>query len=161
MNDVKIPLRFSGDQLAGGIYGAVTAMAVITGLASDDTSIWILAGSAVGAPLVLAITYVYAHWIANSHGAEAHTGLRQAIALELPTLIAPVLLAVELVVVYSASDNIVAAAESAMWLGTAVLFVLGFRIARSSGRSMSRSLALGLVDAAIGAALVGIKVAIH
>lgn len=161
MNDVLVPFRYAGEQLAGGIYGTVTAMAVITGLASKETSIWLLAGSAFGAPLVLAITYMYAHWIANSHGVEAHAGFRKAASLEIPTLVVPAIMAIEILAVYSATDSIVAAAESAMWLGTAVLFLLGFRIARASGRTVGRSALLGLVDAGIGAALVGIKVAVH
>lgn len=161
MDEPLIRFRSSGDQLAGAIYGTVTAMAVITGLASKDTSIWLLAGSAFGAPLVLAITYVYAHWIANSHGAAAHAGLKQAMALELPTLVVPALMAVEMVLVYAASDSVVSAAESAMWLGTGFLLLLGFRVARSSGHSIGRSSLLGIVDAGIGAALVGIKVAVH
>jgi hypothetical protein len=60
-----------------------------------------------------------------------------------------------------AGVDVVAAAESTMWIGTLILFVLGYRIALYGGRSYRAALGWGVLDAAIGASLVLAKVLVH
>ena len=48
-----------------------------------------------------------------------------------------------------------------MWFAVTMLFLLGFRIAQQSGRSIRNCIGLGFVDASIGALIVLIKVIAH
>lgn len=159
--DLLVRIRLSGEQLAGGIYGIVTAMAVIAALASGSTRVKYMAGAAIGTSFALALTHVYSHWIVNSHGTGPHEGWRLLWKEENPTLIGPILMALVMVAAKLLGASNVVAAEISMWVGTIGLFLLGFRISRLSGRTMSRSLLLGLVDASIGAGIVAIKVIAH
>lgn len=157
-----IPIRSSSETLAGLIYGVVTSMAVIAALANKSANVVLMAGAAIGTSLALALTYVYAHWLAGSYaGDEGHAGGRKAWQFELPTLVGPVLLGTILIVEKSAGVGTVAAAESTMWIGTLLLFFLGYRIALQAGRGYLAAAGFGLLDSAIGASLVLAKVLIH
>jgi secreted trypsin-like serine protease len=160
--DPRIPFHFSSEALAGTIYGVVTAMAVYAALAGHSVNIILMAGIAFGTSLALALTYIYAHWLAGSYAdAAGHAGGRKALQFELPTLIGPALLGVIVVIEKSAGVSTVAAAESTMWIGTVMLFILGYRIALLGGRGYRAAVGFGLLDASIGASLVLVKVLIH
>lgn len=161
-SDPRIPFQFSSEALAGTIYGIVTAMAVYAALAGKATNVLVMAGIAFGTSLALALTYVYAHWLAGSYASEeGHAGGRKALQFELPTLIGPLFLGAVVMIEKAAGLDTVAAAESTMWIGTVLLFVLGYRIALQAGRSFRAAVGFGLLDAAIGASLVLAKVIIH
>ncbi len=57
--------------------------------------------------------------------------------------------------------DVIVAAESAMWVGTALLFVLGYRISLQGGRGYRAAIGFGFLDAMIGASLVFVKVLVH
>ena len=158
----RIAFRFTAEALAGTIYGFVTAMAVIAALADKAADVFVMSGAAIGASLALALTYVYAHWLAGSYSKQpGHAGSRNAWRFELPTLIGPVLLSVVMIGEHLAGVDVVAAAESTMWIGTAILLVLGYRIAIYGGHSRRAAVGWGLLDASIGASLVLVKVLVH
>lgn len=157
-----LPFRHSSETLAGLIYGVVTAMAVIAALATKSANVLFMAAAAFGTALALAFTYVYAHWLAGSYsGTAGHAGGRKAWQFEAPTLIGPLILGVVMVVEKGAGLDTVTAAESTMWFGTLLLFILGYRIALQGGRGYRAAIAFGLLDAAIGASLVVAKVLVH
>jgi hypothetical protein len=157
----RIRFRFTGEALAGTVYGMVTAMAVIAALAEADANIFYIAAAAISTSLALALTFVYSHWLAGSYADKGHGGSREAWTFELPTLIGPIFLALVMAITRLSGASGVVAAESTMWVGTAALFVLGFRIAQHGGRSRKQAFAFGLLDSAIGASLVLAKVLIH
>lgn len=159
--DILMRIRFSGEQLAGGIYGFVTAMAVIAALANGETGIVYMALAPIATSFALALTFVYAHWIVKSHDTGPHEGWTLLWKEEQPTLIGPVLIALVMFAASAAGASKVVAAELSMWFATTGLLLLGFRISRLSGRSISRSILFGLVDASIGAGIVAIKVLVH
>jgi hypothetical protein len=66
-----------------------------------------------------------------------------------------------MVILKLAGATPVEAAEASMWVGTVILFVLGFRIAQHGGRSRKAAFAFGVLDASIGASLVLTKVIVH
>lgn len=156
-----VRIRFSGEQLAGGIYGIVTAMAVIAALANGETDLAYMALAPIAASFALALTYVYAHWIVRSHGTGPHEGWSMLWKEEQPTLIGPILIGIVMFAASGLGASKVVAAELSMWFATIGLFLLGFRISMLSERSVSRSILLGLVDASIGAGIVAIKVLVH
>lgn len=156
-----VRIRLSGEQLAGGIYGIVTAMAVIAALASGETHVAYMAAAAIGTAFALALTHVYAHWIVHSHDTGPHEGWTLLWKEEQPTLVGPVLIGLVMVIAKLSGASNVVAAELSMWFATIGLFLLGFRISRLSERTIPRSLMLGLVDASIGAGIVAIKVIVH
>lgn len=160
-DEPRIPFQFTAESLAGVVYGMVTAMAVIAALADGDANVFYMAGAAISTSLALALTFVYSHWLAGSYANKGHGGSREAWQFELPTIIAPVVLSIVMAVVKLSGASAVVAAESTMWVGTVLLFVLGFRIAQHSGRSRKQAFAFGLLDSAIGASLVLAKVLIH
>lgn len=151
----------TGEQLAGGIYGIVTAMAVIAALASGDTHVVYMAGAAFATSLVLALTFMYSHWIVHSHGTGPHEGIRLLWQEEVPTLIGPLAIGIVMITVKLSGASTVVAAEVSMWFAVTMLFLLGFRAAQQSGRSIRNSIGLGFVDASIGALIVAIKVIAH
>lgn len=155
--------RFAAETVAGLIYGFVTAMAVIAALADKAANVFFMAGAAFGTSLALALTYVYAHWLAGSYAkdAEGHTGSRKAFQFELPTLVGPIVLGVVMIAEHLAGIGTVPAAESTMWIGTILLFLLGYRIALQGGHRIRSAIGFGLLDALIGASLVLAKVLVH
>lgn len=157
-----IPFHSSSEALAGSIYGIVTAMAVIAALANKANSVWFVAIAALGTALALSFTYIYAHWLAGSYsGAVGHAGARKALLFELPTLGGAFVLGLLMLIEGAAGVGTVVAAESAMWVGTALLFVLGYRISLQGGRGYRAAIGFGFLDAMIGASLVFVKVLVH
>ncbi|MBJ7459480.1 MAG: hypothetical protein JHD02_09865 [Thermoleophilaceae bacterium] len=157
----RIKFRFSAEALAGTIYGVVTAMAVIAALADSDANVFVMAGASIATSIALALTFVYSHWLAGSYSDQPHDGGRVAWRFELPTIIGPVVLSVVMVVVKLGGAKAYQAAEASMWVGVVLLFLLGFRIAQHGGRSNWAAFRFGLLDSAIGASLVLVKVIAH
>lgn len=151
----------TGEQLAGGIYGIVTAMAVIAVLASGATHVIYMAGAAFATSFVLALTFVYSHWMVHSHGTAPHEGIRLLWNEEVPTLIGPLAIGIVMIAVKLSGASTVVAAEVSMWFAVTMLFLLGFRIAQQSGRPIKNCFWLGFLDASIGALIVMIKVIAH
>lgn len=155
-------IRLSSEALAGSIYGVVTAMAVYAALAGKSANVLLMASIALGTSIALALTYIYAHWLAGSYASDAgHAGARRAFQFELPTLIGPLVLGAVVLIEDAAGVSTVAAAESTMWIGTVLLFVLGYRIALLGGHGYRAAIGFGLIDSSIGALLVLAKVLIH
>ncbi|MGH2958343.1 MAG: hypothetical protein ACRDKE_01970, partial [Solirubrobacterales bacterium] len=152
---------FSAESLAGTIYGVVTAMAVIAALADSDANVYFMASVAIGTSIALALTFVYSHWLAGSYSDQPHAGGRVAWRFELPTIIGPVLLSAIMIVIKLAGAKTYEAAEATMWIGVALLFLLGYRIALHGDRSRWAAVKFGLLDSAIGASLVVAKVVVH
>lgn len=157
----RIKFRFSSETLAGLIYGVVTAMAVIAALADSESNVFFMAAAAISTSIALALTYVYAHWLAGSYSDQSHDGGRVAWRFELPTSIGPVVLSVIMIIIKLSGAKAYQAAEATMWIGVAILFVLGFRIAQHGGRTPWQAFKFGLLDSAIGASLVLAKAAVH
>jgi TRAP-type C4-dicarboxylate transport system permease large subunit len=158
----RIKFRVSGEALAGTIYGFVTAMAVMAALADKDANVFFMAGVAIGTSVALALTFVYSHWLAGSYSDQPHAGGRVAWRFELPTIFGPIFLSVVMILIKVIGNTYpYEAAEAAMWVGVAILFLLGFRIAQHGGRSRWASVRFGLIDAMIGAWLVLAKVLVH
>jgi TRAP-type C4-dicarboxylate transport system permease large subunit len=160
-HEPRIKFRFSGESLAGTIYGVVTAMAVIAALADSDANVAFMAGVAIGTSIALALTFVYSHWLAGSYSDQPHAGGRVAWRFELPTIIGPIVLSAIMILIKLGGAKAYEAAEAAMWFGVVILFVLGFRIAQHGGRSRWSATKFGLLDSAIGASLVFAKVVVH
>lgn len=157
-----IGFKFSSETNAGFIYGVVTAMAVIAALADAEANVLYMAVAAFGTSAALALTFVYSHWLAGSYAGSAdHAGGRAAFVFELPTLAGPLILGVVMVVEKALGLDTVTSAEATMWLGTFILFVLGYRIALQSGRSFRAAIGFGLLDALFGATIVLVKVLAH
>lgn len=156
-----VPFRFSGNELAGIMYGLVTAMAVVAAVAEGGVSVLYMAGLVLGVPLALALTHVYAFWVAHTNGQPGHTGARVLWREQLPTLYGPLVMAGVMLGLSIAGVSGVVAAEVTMWAAVAALFVVGFRVARLTGRSVPTALAFGTIDAVIGAVIVLIKVLAH
>lgn len=165
MSKPAIPIvRFhhSPEVLAGLIYGLVTATAVIAVLADKNANVAHMSAAAFGTSLALALTYVYAHWLAGAYsGAAGHAGWRDGVRFEASTLVGPLVLACVMLVEQALGVSIVAATEAAMWVGVFMLFVLGYRIALQGGHSFAASFGFGLLDASIGALLIAVKVLVH
>lgn len=157
----RIKFRFSGESLAGTIYGFVTAMAVIAALADRDANVFVIAGVAIGTSIALALTFVYSHWLAGSYSDQPHAGGRVAWNFEAPTIIGPLILSAFMIAVKLGGAEVWEAAESAMWLGVVILFVLGFRIAQHGGHTRWQAFKFGVIDSSIGASLVLAKVLVH
>ena len=69
-----------------------------------------MAGAAFATSLVLALTFIYSHWMVHSHGTGPHEGIRLLWQEEVPTLIGPlaigiVMIAVKLVAVRRPSSR--------------------------------------------------------
>lgn len=157
-----VPFRYPPSVLAGLIYGIVTAMAIMTVVSTKSSQVLFIAGAGLSTSLMLALTHFYAAWLAGSHSPDSgHGGAGGAWRSELPTLLGPFVLGAVMVVLSSLGVEAMAAVEAAMWLGTSMLFVLGFRIALQSGRGYLAAVGFGLLDAAIGALLVLVKVLMH
>ncbi len=157
-----LAFQFSSETLAGLIYGIVTALAVIAVVANKYSSVWLIAGAAVGTSSALVLTFVYAHWLAGSYSPNTgHGGLRAAWRNESPTLVGPVLLAGLLLVLHFSGTSTASAALAAMWTGVVLLFFLGYRISLQAGRGFLAALAFGLIDASIGVVIVLVKALLH
>lgn len=157
-----IPFHHSKETQAGLIYGVVTALAVIAVLASSSTSILLIDAAVIGTAFALAVTFIYSHWLAGSYSdSDGHGDLRKAIRREAPTLVGPLLLSAVMLLMRLAGTGTSAAANTAMWIGVAFLFVLGYRIALQSRRSYHVAIGFGVLDAMVGASIVLIKVLVH
>jgi hypothetical protein len=157
-----VGFRFSSETLAGLIYGMVTAMAVIAALADSEANILFMAGAAFLTSLALALTFVFSHWLAGSFAqSTGHDGVRKAWSFELPTLVGSLVLGIVMIVESALGIGVVVAAEAAMWVGAFLLFFFGYRIALMGGRSYRGAVAMGVLDASIGASIVLIKVLVH
>lgn len=157
-----IPFRHTPEAQAGFIYGIVTAMAVSVVLADKSANVLVVAAAALGTAFALAFTHLYAHWLAGTYSREVgHGGVRRAWRIEVPTLVGPLVIAGLMIAERLLGVSSLVAIESALWLGTFLLFVLGFRIALQAGRGFAASIGFGLLDAAIGAVLVLVKVLVH
>lgn len=152
----------SSETLAGLIYGLVTATAVIAVMADKDANLIYMSLAALGTSLALAFTYIYAHWLAGSYSEDVgHAGWREAWRFEASTLVGPALLGVVMLSESAIGIDVVVAAEAAMWVATAILFLLGYRIALMGGHGYPAAVGFGVLDATLGMALVLIKVLVH
>jgi hypothetical protein len=156
---VRSPLTTEG--LAGTIYGTVTAMAVVAAVSEYKSDTKQIVLSTIGTVLALTIAHGYANWIGMRPGGQSHSDFKLVVMHEWPIFASSLVIGAALVFprVLGASES--TAIDISLWVGTAMLFLLGFRAAQRSGRVFKSCVLLATFDALIGVLVVVIKAAIH
>jgi hypothetical protein len=148
----------------GAVYGAILVTAAIAGTSIHEDRAWAL--------LFKAASTVLAFWLAHIHSAIVSSHFEEpgepllAIAgdmfvHELPMLeigLAPCLL---LVAASLHFFELELAVQLALAIGVAELFAIGFARGRRTAHGHLGSIAIGLVQATVGGALVALKILIH
>lgn len=145
------------------LYGILAAMAVVAAENDGTVDPAHMAWSTVLTLLVFWVAHVYTnvleHRLVHRHGGVAV--VREIAVRELPIAEAP---APVVVVLGLGAAGLLAprfAANLALATGVVQLFLWGLAGGRGYGRSWPASVGTGLVDAALGVAVVGLKVVVH
>jgi VIT1/CCC1 family predicted Fe2+/Mn2+ transporter len=157
--------RVDGSRLAGAIYGTIVVLAVIAGV-SEDTEAG--AASVLGALLVTALALWIAHVYAESLASRLvdpevkwREIVRRAIAQEWPLAQAALVPAVPLLLGALGVLSRDTAIDVAMALALADLFAWGVAVGRASDQPRGRAVLSGLLNVALGAIVVGLKLLVH
>jgi len=149
-----------------GVYGVILVSGMIVVAGTQAFGAWEVFATVVTTVLVFWAAHIYAGTVAH-HGTHAgrvvslraamHIALVRSSGLLLGALLptAVLLLGVARVV----PD--LAAMWAALWVGVAVLAVIGFVSFRSRGSSVPRSLVGSVVTAAFGLAMIALKSSLH
>ncbi len=145
------------------IYGTLAATAVVAAESIGTPDLAHMAWSVVLTLLVFWIAHVYTnaieHRLVHGHGGFRALG---AIAVrELPIVEAPAPVVLVLVLGVAGLLAPRPAANLALATGIVQLFLWGVSSGRGLGRSWRASVAGGLVDAALGLIVVGLKALVH
>jgi hypothetical protein len=150
---------------AGGLYGTVLMLAVITALTkSGKAEPWVVLGGVVVTAIVFWVVHVYADTLA-ARVAEPTRPWRAIIgetAREEIAIIEAVLPpAIPLLLGTVGLLSREAASWTAIAFGLVELFGWGLLVARALGHRGLHALALGLFNIALGGVMVGLKVLVH
>lgn len=157
--DVAAPPR------AGGLYGTVLVLAVITALSkSGKAEASVLLGGVVVTSLVFWIVHVYADTLASRVADPGRAWLdlaRHHGREEMPILEAAIGPSIPLVLGTAGVLSRQAASWAAIGFGLAGLFGWGLLVARALGRHGWQAVVVGLLNVALGGLMVGLKVLVH
>jgi hypothetical protein len=152
---------------SGGLYGAVLVLAVITALTKGDhdhTDVAVVLGGVLVTTIVFWIVHVYAdtlaarvaepgrRWrdLAQEHGRHDITIIEAAIPPGLPLLLGTLGVLSRSVAIWGA-----------IAVGLLDLFAWGALLGRALAYGLSRTIAIGLLNVALGGVMVGLKVLVH
>ncbi len=149
-----------GDNLAGGVYGTILVTSIVAA-ADANEAIWRSVGIVVITAFVFWLAHVYAHALAASLDRTdqfSFAEVRRIARHERPLLQAA---AVPSLCLVAGAVGLVETA-TAYWLaigfGVTALVFWGLVFARQTGLSRSATVAVVLVNATFGLAVVGLKV---
>jgi hypothetical protein len=150
---------------AGGLYGTVLVLAVVTALSkSGKTEASVILGGVLVTAFVFWVVHVYADTLAAQVAAPGRPW--RAIALEVGREeIAILEAAIPPAVPLALGAVGVLSREVASWtaivVGLVSLFGWGLLVARALGHRGARAVALGLFNVTLGGIMVGLKVLVH
>jgi len=148
------------------VYGTVLVSGMIVVSRGYGASSWETFEAVLGTVLVFWIAHVYAGTVAGYHAVEGdETSLRAAIrrALRRSVGFLTAAIAPSIVLLLGALEAIPddVAVWVALWLGVAILAVLGYHVAAARGNSWPLRLLSSLATATMGIAMILLKVLIH
>jgi hypothetical protein len=154
-----------GVNLAGTIYGTVIATAIVAGLTEDDSlGEWEIVAWLLATMVAFWMAHAYANLLAGmSSGGrlpsrrQARTALAHEWAIVQAAAPMTVFLVLGALHVFSSKT----AETLAVGSGLAALAGWGWLLARRGDMSLARSLAIALASAALGAVVVGVKLAVE
>ena len=145
------------------IYGTLAATAIVAAESGGTPDPARLVWSTMLTLLVFWVAHVYTnvleHRLVHRHGGIRT--VREIAVRELPIVEAPVPVVVVLVLGAAGLLDPRFATNLALGTGIVQLFLWGLASGRGSGRSWPASVGTGLVDAALGLVVVGLKVLVH
>lgn len=149
---------------AGAIYGTILSMAVIAGISVDaEIRPGIIAIWAAVTALVFWAAHVYSHYVTSDrvYTAGSMRYLRDAMRYDWPMVQGALVPALVLLLAPLAgfSDN--DATYVAIVVGVLMLFAAGLLVGRRQRLGVGRALLTGSINAAIGFAIVALKVFVH
>lgn len=147
---------------SSAIYGQVLAGSAVVALSRHDERPMEIVGGVSATMLVFWVAHVYAETISRAVARDGRSGALRHLARQewpmvqaaLPAVVALTLAALGL---WSRGTGV----TIALALGVVELFGWGLAAGRRSGRSKGGALGAGLVCAAFGLLLIGLKVLIH
>jgi hypothetical protein len=150
--------------LAGAIFGTIIATAVVAGLDEDNG---VSAGGALAILLATGATFWAAHVYANllaeriqGHRPTKRDDLRRVMSREWPLLQSTFPLAVPLALGGIGMLNEEAAFSLATFVGVIALVSWGVGLAHHEGYGVAGVVGAGIVNAAVGLFIIGLKVAL-
>ncbi|MFF2633963.1 hypothetical protein ACFVR6_13870 [Microbacterium sp. NPDC058021] len=149
-----------------GVYGVILVSGMIVVAGTQSFGAWEVFATVVTTVLVFWAAHIYAGTVAHhgTHNGQA-VGLRTAMHLALVRssglLLGALLPALVLLLGVTRVVPDLAAMWAALWVGVAVLAVIGFVSFRSRGSSVARSLVGSFITAAFGLAMIVLKSSLH
>lgn len=149
---------------AGAIYGTILSMAVIAGLSVDaEIRPAVIAIWAGVTALVFWIAHVYSHYVTSDrvYTAGSMSYLREAMRYDWPLVQGALIPAAALLLAPLAGFSDGDSTYVAVGIGVLVLFGAGLLVGRRQQLGVGRALLTGSINAAIGLAIVALKVFVH
>lgn len=146
------------------VYGAIVATASISTASHLEPRAWVVLAEMLSTLAVFWLAHVHSAVISarfEEPAAPLRRLVRDALDHELPMLEAAVVPLALLGIAAAGGIAESAAISAALWAGVAELFGVGILRSRRAGGGAVRALAVGLVYAASGGALVLLKVVLH
>ena len=147
--------------VAAAVYGAVVAVALVAGLALDPE---LTPGRAalmlLSSCLAFSIAHIYALAVHQRHMAGRYLHVSELLAItrhESPQLAACVPCLLVLLAGAAGLIERATAFDYAPWAGVALLFALGIAFGRREGFGLAATLASGVFDGLLGAAVIAVK----
>ena len=150
--------------LAGAIYGVITATAVIAASAAHGGTPWTVFKTTTATLIIFWMAHVYAEILAHHVGGQHRPSLRVArheAVRELPFLTAP---ALSLALLGAGALGLLpdrTAITFSLWVGVIQLFGWAFAYARQQGWSWLAAVIAGGINGAFGASIVLLKALLH
>jgi uncharacterized protein YacL len=148
------------------VYGTVLVSGMIVVSRGYGATSWETFQAVLGTVLVFWVAHVYAGTVAGYHAVNGHeTTLREAIRRALRRSIGFLTAAIlpSIVLLLGALEAIPddLAVWVALWLGVAILAVLGYHVATARGKSWPVRLLSSAATATMGVAMILLKVLVH
>lgn len=156
--------REDAPNYAGAIYGTIVSMTVVA-TASKDASLGPIAIAAWSAAtgFVFWLVHVYADIVAAGYATprEALGHARRALRVEWPIVQGAMIPALAMLAAPIGIVNEENASYFAVGAGIVVLFATGLLIGSRDGRSWSRRILIGTVNALFGTVILALKIFVH
>jgi len=150
--------------ITAAVYGAVVATALVAGLALDpELTPGRAAVMLLSSCLAFSIAHIYALAVHQRHASGRYLHLSELLAItryESPQLAACAPCVLVLLAGATGLIERAAAFDFAPCAGVALLFALGIAFGRREGFSVAATLASGVFDALLGAAVIAVKIAL-
>ncbi|MBD7957138.1 hypothetical protein H9651_05775 [Microbacterium sp. Sa4CUA7] len=149
-----------------GVYGVILVSGMIVVAGTQSFGAWEVFATVVTTVLVFWMAHIYAGTVAHHGTHDGHAvGLRAAMRIALVRssglLLGALLPTAVLLLGAARVIPDLAAMWAALWVGVAVLAVIGFVSFRSRGSSVAKSLIGSFVTAAFGLAMIALKTTLH